>query len=89
MNITRMPVRNILLTVVVACAFIIDARTAPASAADLPGNAAPPFPPPVAAPRAGNGDCPRLRAGCPVPRAGTDGRTPAGRPTPETRLHVS
>lgn len=73
MNIARMPIRNILLTVVVACAFIIDARTARASASDRPGDAAPAFPHAVATPTV-EGRCPWLRAGCPQLRAGTERR---------------
>lgn len=37
MNIARTQVRNILLTLVVVCAFIVDARTARATTSPWPG----------------------------------------------------
>ena len=71
MNIVRTQVRNILLTLVVVCAFIIDARTARAAASPWPecmpaasGDAL----------AAGiRGDFPPPRAPCPGPSA--DGAT--------------
>lgn len=67
MNITRLQVRNVLLTLVVVCAFIIDARTARAAAAPWPGGLPAAFDDAVAA---GIHDgFPLSRAPCPGPSA--------------------
>ncbi len=71
MNIARAHVRNILLTLVVVCAFIIDARTA--RAADSPWPECMPAASSDAIAAGIRGDFPRSRAPCPGPSA--DGAT--------------
>lgn len=75
MNTARLPVRNILLTVVVACAFIVDARTSRASVMGRPGNAAPAEPQPSIKAWVDDSHPMQLRAGRPAPG-------PAGCSTP-------
>jgi hypothetical protein len=72
MNIARAQVRNILLTLVVVCAFIIDARTARATASPWPGCLPAAFDGAVAAGIRDN--FPRSRAARPGPSA--DGVAP-------------
>jgi len=62
MNIARTQVRNILLTLVVVCAFIVDARTARATTVTWPGCLPTAFDGAVAGIR---DDLPWSRASCP------------------------
>ena len=67
MNIVRTQVRNILLTLVVICAFVIDARTARAAASPWSGCMPAASSDAIAA--GIRGDFPRSRAPCPGPSA--------------------